>query len=70
MSDEIKVNEPTKLSPPAPEDVSRMTDNYLFLGAGPGVINEEIDDLMCRVLESLGYEEGVEIFRKMHKSYG
>ena len=27
------------------------------------------DDLMCEVLEWLGYDEGVEIFRQMYKWY-
>lgn len=27
------------------------------------------DDLMCKVLEQLGYEEGVKVFRDMEKWY-
>jgi hypothetical protein len=29
----------------------------------------DADELMCRVLESLGYSEGVTIFREMNKWY-
>lgn len=29
----------------------------------------QADSLMCEVLESLGYGEGVEIFENMEKSY-
>lgn len=31
--------------------------------------HREADDLMCRLLVSLGYEEGIEIFQKMEKWY-
>lgn len=29
----------------------------------------EADDLMCELLETLGYDEGVEVFREAHKYY-
>ena len=29
----------------------------------------DMDDLMCEVLKSLGYNEGVEIFENTHKWY-
>ena len=31
--------------------------------------HSEADKLMCAVLESLGYGDGIEIFRKMEKWY-
>ena len=31
------------------------------------VAHEDMDDLMCEILISLGYEKGVEIFKKKHK---
>lgn len=31
--------------------------------------HEKADDLLCKALESLGYEAGVEIYRKIGKWY-
>lgn len=35
----------------------------------PEYVHGEMDDLLCEVLESLGYGEGVEIFRNTYKWY-
>lgn len=32
-------------------------------------VHIEMDDLMCEVLESLGYEDGVRVFKKQDKWY-
>lgn len=33
------------------------------------VEHSDMDDLMCEILTSLGYEEGVQIFKDAHKWY-
>lgn len=38
--------------------------------ADPERYHGEADDLLCQMLEELGYKEGVELFRDMEKWYG
>ena len=38
-------------------------------GADTEGAHGQADDLMCKLLRELGYEEGVEVFEKMHKWY-
>lgn len=35
----------------------------------PEAAHGDMDDLMCKLLESLGYDEGVEIFKNAKKYY-
>lgn len=44
-------------------------DNGYYWPGDPEAAHHDMDDLMCEVLESLGYGEGVEIFRNTYKWY-
>ena len=46
------------------EEMLKIADN-----GDPESSHYEADDLMCELLGSLGYEEGVEIFENMGKWY-
>ncbi len=66
MSDKMKLNKPGKCQVMSPLDFSIVIDDCFMIEGTPDIVHEEIDEEMCRILESLGYGEGVEIFRKMN----
>ena len=47
----------------------RMRSIRLEFGDDEEVCHEKMDELMCKTLRNLGYEEGVEIFEETPKWY-
>jgi hypothetical protein len=63
------------MPPMTPEEFAdKMREEFPVNGLGMAVYDKEgahaqADDIMCDLLESLGYAEGVEIFRRAEKWY-
>jgi hypothetical protein len=56
--------------PLTPEEfANKMKSLYVKLGGDQEAFHADADDLMCVLLRSLGYAEGVEIFEKADKWY-
>ena len=69
--DKDRISEPDILSPSEFEE--RMRDISTSDSGYPGCNTEDrhraMDDLMCEILEALGYGKGVEVFKQTHKWY-
>jgi hypothetical protein len=51
-----------------PDEFKARMEEVLLVGSCE-YRHEDADDLMCEVLRSLGYGDGVDIFEKMEKWY-
>ena len=57
-------------TPITPDEFRQQMNKILIRGRGDTeVVHSEADDLMCDLLEALGYGQGVQIFRNMNRWY-
>jgi len=58
----------TDTLPITPDEFARRME-AIAAGRGPEENHGDADDLLCDVLDSLGYDDGVAIFKAMAKWY-
>jgi hypothetical protein len=62
---------PYYLCTPDPDEfLKEMTDVSSRVSYDAEVRHIKMDDLMCKLLEQLGYSEAVKVFRRSDKWYG
>lgn len=54
---------------PSPSEFEEQMKEFAKHDDNREFMHQDMDDLMCDILEKLGYQKGVEIFRRTHKWY-
>lgn len=61
------------VKPPTPDEFSKkmkeIKDEFYNMKGDQEECHEEMDDYICQALESLGYHDGIRIFRTTPKWY-